>query len=192
MASTIISEEKSKEINSLTYLYKCTKCGIEKPNTDFVKSPNKRVVDGKGRAFTTSCKSCRNKYNKQLSLNPTEKFILGRIEQRKKHKLNSVFLTSRGNAKKRGLEHNITKQDIEELFKHQKGLCYYTNKPMYKDIRGLSDNNDGISIDRIDSSKGYIKDNIVLCRWIINRMKNDIDFKTFKEEVKNINDKFNI
>ena len=30
-----------------------------------------------------------------------------------------------------------------------------------------------LSVDRIDSSKGYTQDNIVLCTWIVNKMKNN-------------------
>ncbi len=192
MASTVISLERSLEINSPDYLYTCTKCRVSKPNTEYVYSPNKRVPDSLGRQYTTSCKLCRNLYNKSIRENPTEAYLKGIIDQRKKHKLSSVFLSSKGNAKRRGLEHSITRKYIEEIYASQNGLCYYTGGTMFTDMRGLSSNNDGVSIDRIDSSKGYIEGNIVLCRWIVNRMKNDLTHEEFLELVSKINNKFNL
>ena len=37
------------------------------------------------------------------------------------------------------------------------------------------------SIDRIDSSKGYIKNNIQLVGWIVNQAKSDLSNKEFIE-----------
>lgn len=42
--------------------------------------------------------------------------------------------------------------------------------------------NNSPSVDRVDNSKGYTKDNIVICSWRANRLKNDATF----EEIENI------
>lgn len=68
----------------------------------------------------------------------------------------------------------------------QNGLCFYTKKPLSLEIN----NQDKVSIDRLDSSKGYLQDNIVLCRNVINYIKNDLSIDSFKELVKDIYSNF--
>jgi hypothetical protein len=36
-----------------------------------------------------------------------------------------------------------------------------------------------LSVDRVDSSKGYTKDNVVLTTWEVNNCKQDLDLKDF-------------
>ena len=190
MASNQITLERSIEINSLDYLYKCTKCNEVKPNSEYSPSLNKRVNSSLGRAFVSECKSCRRKYNNSRKVLDRKKELAP--IQRNKHRLNVIFWSSKQNAKKRNLEHSIDLEYIKELFKIQEGLCYYTGKEMFIDTREKENNEDSVSLDRFDSSKGYIKGNIVLCRWVVNRMKNDINFKDFLQIVSEINKKHNI
>ena len=81
------------------------------------------------------------------------------------------------NAKRRNIQVDITIQDVYNLYKQQNGLCAILNIPMtYESIeRGTSTqhiiNKLNISVDRIDSSKCYTKDNIQLVCAIINRLK---------------------
>ncbi len=188
MASTIITEERNIEINKLDYLHKCKGCGEIKPNSEY--TPIIKKEGRKGRLFVTRCRKCRVEFYK------ADKYKISRKksapEQRRKHRLTIVFNSSRGNAKKRELEHTITVDYLKETFDIQKGLCYYTGKPMLMDIRGLKNSNDSVSVDRIDSSKGYIEGNIVLCRWVVNRMKNDISKQEFLKLVYDINKNFNL
>jgi hypothetical protein len=89
---------------------------------------------------------------------------------------------------------DITQKDIEDQYEKQDGLCYYSG------IKMNFDKNDWkMSIERLDTNKGYIKDNIVLCclelnsknQWSDNRIRemiqiidnqvddnDDIDFYT--------------
>lgn len=184
MASRIISEEKSKEINDPNFLYVCTKCKLEKPNKEY-STDNSKI---KGRKYVTQCKVCRRKYSALFEVLERKRELAP--NQRNKHRLSVIFWSSKQNAKKRKLEHNIDLNYIREIFEKQKGLCYYTNKPMFIDTRNEYNNEDSVSLDRFDSSKGYIKGNIVLCKWIVNRMKNDINFNKFLELVSDINNNF--
>lgn len=186
MASTIISEEKSKEINHPDYLYKCKECCEFKPNSEY--TPSKKI-NSKGRAYVTKCKLCRRLYHKNEEVKSRKKKRAP--ELRKKHRISSIYWSSVTNSKNRNLEHSITREFLNELFDKQNGLCYYTNLPMLKDIRNSDNNNDSVSIDRYDSSKGYIPGNVVLCRWIVNRMKNDIEFDQFLQIVSDIHKNFN-
>lgn len=109
-----------------------------------------------------------------------------------------LFHDIRHNAKKRAKSLNIeiTKQDVIDLYHKQRGLCALTRFPMTHlgyIPRGRSEfimNRFNISVDRIDSSKGYTIDNIQLVCAIINRMKTDLsqlDFVKLCTFVANVN-----
>lgn len=97
-------------------------------------------------------------------------------------------------AKKMGWEFNLTLPLLLGLWHKQNGLCVYSGQPMHYariarshyPVRGgfTKNNPDIVSIDRVDSEKGYTIDNIVLCRWAINAMKSNLDTRKFYEIVK--------
>jgi hypothetical protein len=187
MGRNIVTDEERIKINDPQYLYKCTKCGEYKPNTQY--SRNNIRNSGRGRLYVTSCKKCRNEYGKSEKVMLRKKITAPL--SRKKNRMSVIYWSSISNSKNRGLEHSITTKYLEELFDIQKGLCYYSNKPMLKNIINSENNDDSVSIDRFDSNKGYIEGNIVLCRWIVNRMKNDVEFSKFIEICSEINKNFN-
>ena len=78
-------------------------------------------------------------------------------------------------AKKKGIEHNITLEYLYGLNQKQDGLCAITGVKMIA-RKNSADYGYGkepyiLSLDRIDSSKGYIEDNVHLVTWIANLMK---------------------
>jgi len=77
---------------------------------------------------------------------------------------------SRLAAKKRGIAFSseLSARDLIELWYKQEGKCYYSGIPMSFDP---SEQLRLVSIDRIDSSKGYEKGNIVLCSYAFNSFK---------------------
>lgn len=76
------------------------------------------------------------------------------------------------NAKSRNIEVKITIKDAWNLYRVQKGKCYLTGEdiPFRDTHRGF----DIASLDRVDSSLGYIPGNLIWIRKEVNRMK--IDF----------------
>lgn len=75
-------------------------------------------------------------------------------------------------AKKKGIEFDISSEHVWDLIEKQNGKCFYSGKQL-----GLIFNEnlrDMMSIDRIDSSRGYTKDNVVLCCAAVNSMKNSM------------------
>lgn len=61
------------------------------------------------------------------------------------------------------------------LWNKQEGLCFYTKVPMVAtNIVGRGRDPNALSVDRIDSSKPYIKSNIVLCSWWANSAKGEL------------------
>jgi hypothetical protein len=73
---------------------------------------------------------------------------------------------------------SITLEDLEEIWNKQNGLCAYTKLPLVlvthtnprKDVPKWN----LASVDRIDSSKGYEKDNIQFVSVTINYAKNNM------------------
>lgn len=79
-------------------------------------------------------------------------------------------------AKLKGMDFDITKEFITELNDRQGGLCVYTKVPLNWEPGGGSQRQrscpiDRASIDRIDSSKGYTRDNVQLVTDFTNRVK---------------------
>jgi hypothetical protein len=79
--------------------------------------------------------------------------------------LNQMYHASKNSAKKREArgrleagEHDIDLLFLEELWKKQDGKCYYSNIQMQ-----FNKNEWKVSLERLDTNKGYIKDNVVLC-----------------------------
>jgi len=94
-------------------------------------------------------------------------------------------------ATKRGLEFNITQEYAWNLFLHQNRQCAMSGIGLKMIIReGCKSNNvslmkddvkDIASLDRIDSSKGYIEGNVQWVSRRLNMMKRDSTEANFKE-----------
>ena len=75
------------------------------------------------------------------------------------------FDTYRESASKKSLEFELTLQDFEDNWNKE---CHY-----------CGDTIPTIGFDRIDSDKGYVKSNLVLCCTTCNAMKSNLDTQTF-------------
>ncbi len=69
-------------------------------------------------------------------------------------------LRSRAKAKK--IDFNLTYQNLKELYLKQNKSCFYSGYPLNL-VKTGKIQFDTLSVDRIDSNKGYTIDNIVLC-----------------------------
>ncbi len=81
----------------------------------------------------------------------------------------------KNSAKSRGLEFDLSGKYLEQIWNKQNGECYYSGEEMTY-ISGYPNT---FSVDRIDSEKGYIEGNIVLCLSHINTFKGDMSKKEF-------------
>lgn len=82
--------------------------------------------------------------------------------------------------KERNMEFTVDLEYIDNKFKEQNGKCVYSGRPLqftrsYKKRRV----NQTASLDRIDSSKGYIKGNVQWVHKDINWTKSDMSHKDF-------------
>lgn len=147
----------SKE-RSLYWLCKCD-CG----NQCIVRSAELSVGD------TKSC-GCRKNQKGEKSFNYKGVGLLS----------SSKFTHIKYAALSRNLKFNVSIEDLWELFQEQEGRCYYTGDSLTLSTR----NNKGgmtASLDRLDSSKGYIKGNLVWCHKDVNIMKMDKSEEQFYE-----------
>ena len=94
-------------------------------------------------------------------------------------------------ARQRGFTVDLTIHEAWELFKEQRGLCAltgitltmfsYTDAPTTPARGGTTGRrtNGTASLDRIDSSRGYVKGNVQWVHKVVNTMKLDHDQKEF-------------
>lgn len=75
---------------------------------------------------------------------------------------------TRARAKKLGREFNLTLADLVIP-----DLCPVLGIPLYPSVTGRRDRTHSPSIDRIDSSRGYTRDNIVIVSYRANVIKNN-------------------
>ena len=129
----------------------------------------KRYTDEKEANQTNRCIKCaKNKIIREnggvpVNYNGTNNFA-GR-----------TFSTWMASAKRRGIEWSITKQQVEEKFQKQNGLCALSGIKM----EPKKNTPYRPSIDRIDSTKGYFEDNIQFICSRVNVMKNKFNQDEF-------------
>lgn len=91
-------------------------------------------------------------------------------EYNEKNPDKQLLRNAKARAAKKGFDFNINEEDLN-FFTH----CPVLNRPF---IRGTKY---APSIDRIDSSKGYIKGNVQVMSRLANRMKNDATVEELQE-----------
>jgi len=115
---------------------------------------------------------------KKCSKNNVKKWLESDI----KNFIKKIYLSCKHNCprKSKDLVFAITEEDILELYYKQEGKCAISGEILTKialEDKGINKYN--VSIDRINSSKGYTKDNIQLVGAIINIIKNDMEDNDF-------------
>lgn len=102
------------------------------------------------------------------------------LQSRKKTNwISHLLCGAKKTAKNKNLEFDLTKDFLKELNEKQNGLCFWYGCKMEVSLKpryGLQ-----YSLDRIDSKKGYTKDNVVLCCLMANLGKNKVDQKIWDE-----------
>jgi hypothetical protein len=152
----------------------CHKCGETKLLNEFYKSGKTT-----GSGYRALCIVC----DKNRSLSYYVKNKEHRKEYARKHyiqytgrDLDNRFKSMLSNARKRKkIEFSLTLNDLHVVWGKQNGLCAYTKLPLTSESHQLNT----ASLDRIDSCKGYVEDNIQLVCVSINEMKLDYSEKQF-------------
>jgi hypothetical protein len=153
-----------------TIFYCSLKCsGKRSSNIERIKKVGKKFIGGENKLIS----------DKDFIRSSMNEF-LRRIRNRKRSKPEKV-----GNV-------DLSPEYLIELWNKQNGSCAYTGVklvlPSYKTYRSTNYNYKA-SLDRIDSSKGYIIGNVQFISYTMNNLKsnmNDIDLEEFFKIVKSI------
>lgn len=175
MLNTKRLRTKFKQYNDQNELY-CYKCLNYKPITDFDTNSDK---SNWFREFKDKrCKNCKKlQYEKRRIKNRGDHGIERLLTER--------YCALRDRAKNKGLIVDFDRSYLKELWKIQKGKCAISGLPMTTLVfSGRVSTN--ISVDRKDSSKGYIKDNIQLVCMAVNQMKSNLTTEELLFFCKNI------
>lgn len=162
---------------------KCSKCKETKDLAEF----NKTKTNKDGLSYL--CKECNRLSNKVYRKRNQKRYY---ENQRQKRETEPVFLSQlmyncKTRAGKKGIEFNLDLDFIQELFKATKGKCSLTQQNMNLECHSRKKANPfKASLDRIDSTKGYIKGNVRFVCWAVNQMKADRTDEEFKFWVETI------
>ena len=105
----------------------------------------------------------RNPYLKSVYKNDLEKFLRLRYSNIKSRSF------------RLGVEFSIPIDEFLIQWEKQDGKCYYTNIEM----SCLPKLDNSFSVDRVDSTRGYVSGNVVFCITWVNAMKSNASIKEF-------------
>lgn len=150
----------------------CNSCGQYKDFCEFGNDSSNFKRNYKSH----KCKSCEKEWLKRYydRLNDDKNKALEKI-------LSIRITAARKRAVDKILDFDIDLPFLKYLWEKQKGLCNISKLPMTFCFKNKENENYNISVDRIDSSKGYTKDNVQLVCDIVNRMKLDLNMSKFVE-----------
>lgn len=90
----------------------------------------------------------------------------------------TVFNKIKRQAKERGFEFNVTMKYVGDLFEKQGGKCALTGIELTLK-KNTKDSSQTASLDRQDSTKGYIEGNLCWVHKRINKLKSNFDQEEF-------------
>lgn len=146
----------------------CNRCKVSKELFTF--SINKASKDG----LQDRCKDCDKAYQKQRREENKESFLeYGRTYQAKRrqdfeYRLQMLLNASKQRASTKQREHSLTLQDIKELYPID-NKCPVFGFELEFNNAGFRETSP--SLDRIDSTRGYTRDNVQVISWKANRLK---------------------
>lgn len=148
----------------------CSICKLPKPSDEF----HKRAMSPDG--LNPACKICRSKRRRYLyACSPSHDIERGK-RWKENNREKSILNQTRKSAKERGLAFELALEDIIIP-----KFCPVFNIPLTFAKGQRTDNSP--SIDRIDSSKGYIKGNIRIISWRANDLKKNGTMEEFEQIV---------
>lgn len=146
----------------------CKECRIKETTEWRNNNLKKRKIYEKD--YAKNHKKDKQEYDKQYSIENADKIRRYNKLQRLLV-LENRFAIWKAGAKQRGIEWTLNIENLKEL----PLICHYTNDQLTLE----PEKTNTISIDRVDNTKGYHKNNIVLCCLSVNYMKQSLDVNTF-------------
>lgn len=148
----------------------CSKCGEVKSDNDFYQSQR-----------GNRCKECiligTRKYKRKKRMDPEHRKMEGVKQKERRVRLWQNTLIH--DSKHRKVENTLTVQDINEMFDKQNGLCYWFKIPLIPS--NDSKHPQQPSLDRLDRTKGYTLDNVVLTCYSANIGRNETSVEDWEK-----------
>lgn len=116
----------------------------------------------------------KNKKSRQLETKQWQGKNPEKIKEYRIKRMNSwvgKYGKWKDNAKVRGIEWSLTMEQLQSM----PLICHYTGQELTLEINNFNT----VSLDRIDSNKGYVLDNVVFCLTRINVMKSNMTKEEF-------------
>jgi hypothetical protein len=153
MISDSATIKRAEASSSTTHF--CSRCGVEKPYVQFSPktSGGWQSITGRRASACKLCVSLDARYRRAPKLGTVDPAELLR--------------SARKRARKKGLDLSITLDDI--LIPTHCPVLGIPLVPSPPGIRSACDNSP--TIDRIDSTKGYVSGNVIIVSWKANRIK---------------------
>ena len=146
----------------------CKICGETKSIDNFYKTQR-----------GSKCKNCFLQITREYKMNKRKDLDFRKTEGiKQKERRIRLWQNTLINDSKRGREHNLTVNDINEMYKNQNGLCYWFKVPLIPSNKPKHPQQP--SLDRLDGNKGYTKDNVVLACYSANIGRNENNLETWK------------
>lgn len=165
-------------VKNLNAEHSCRKCGRPAKRRDRGGKPTKRLVlvAPRNRAICAECRKerARERYNEKNELCQSDPF----------ESLKTVLSHAARRHKKRfpGVPHCMNAEWLRKQLDAQKGLCFYTGKSLNDFVRSPNCYAPGanpVSLDRLDSSLGYVEGNVVITFLKVNVAKGNMPWQEF-------------
>jgi hypothetical protein len=149
----------------------CRVCKETKPLFDFVANKQSKL------GYTRKCKACEKEWRHSYYLENKEYILSRGIIYRETtvnwysrsvvNRLRYVIQLGKKRAREKQIEWNIELPFLLQLWEKQQSKCAYSGVPFtYEDNHPHT-----VSLDRIDSQKGYTEDNVQFVCTIVNYIK---------------------
>ena|SRR5579863_5331668 len=151
----------------------CKKCGQWKYYSEFPSRKNRKT----GPKVRSYCKLCENKISRDYAKLDPVAYHNRRRELYEQNPERIIFRSARTRARNMGLDFTLEIKDISIP-----KFCPVLKIPLNISKGQAAPNSP--SLDRIDNSKGYTKDNIRIISWRANILKKDGTIKEFEQIIK--------
>jgi len=164
----------------------CHNCGIE------FQGEQKEVTrsNKKGRFHFFCSRSCNTIYHNKNRKPETQKKIsesLSKRSQGNTYNKKGNFTRTLRQINKRQKDHEMTEEFLQSLWDKQQGKCALSGIALTHFDFNTKKTPANASLDRIDSSRGYLQDNVQFVAYSLNLGKQDFtdeDFKQFVESLR--------